>query len=386
MKNPFISNLNQQLDFKSIDAHSIIEASDFAIQKAKKDLEQIIIIDYAKRNFENTLRALDDIYNNLMKVSEIVSLLAYVHPNDKIRNTSLDYTARFGKFFNELSLNEGLYKALKSYSETEEAKKLKAAFKKFMKETIEEFERNGFALPKEKREELKTIKDKLSDLGIQFDSNISSYQDFLIVTKEQIEGLPEDYKKEHKQKDGTYKIGLDYPSYIPFMKYSKSDEARKELAKKFKNVASDKNLKILKHILTEREKMAKLLGYKTFAEYRTENRMAKNPKTVWDFENSLKDKVRPKAENDYEELLEIKQDYLGDKAIEVIESWESAFYNNILLEEKYQLDNQKLKEYFEVGNVIDGLFKITQHLYGVTFEEIQKPSVWHDDVKLYEIK
>ncbi len=115
-----------------------------------------------------------------------------------------------------------------------------------MKETVEEFERNGFALPKEKRDELKIIQDKLSDLGIQFDSNISSYQDFLFVDEKQIDGLPDDYKNQHRLEDGTYKIGLEYPSYVPFMKYSKSDEARKELTKKYKNTAADKNLDVLK--------------------------------------------------------------------------------------------------------------------------------------------
>jgi thimet oligopeptidase len=170
------------------------------------------------------------------------------------------------------------------------------------------------------------------------------------------------------------------------MKYSVSDEARKELAKKYKNKAADKNLDILKQILIERENMAKLLGYNTYAEYRTENRMAKNPQTVWKFENELKDKVRKKAEMDYAELLEVKRKYKNNLAISTIESWEAAFYDNILLKEKYELDNQKLKEYFEVNRVIDGLFQITQHLYDLTFEEVNSPNVWHDEVRLFKVK
>jgi thimet oligopeptidase len=321
-----------------------------------------------------------------MKVNEVISLLAYVHPDDEIRNECLAKISEFGKFFNEISLNEELYQSVKEYSLTGEAMKLEGARKKFLKETVEEFERNGFALPKEKRDELKILKDKLSDLGIQFDSNISSFEDYLIVTEDEIDGLPDDYKKTHRQDNGSYKIGMEYPSYVPFMKYSKSDKAREQLAKKFKNIASDKNLEILKQILLEREKVAKLLGYKTYAEYRTEDRMAKNPKNVWDFESRLKEKVREKAKRDYNELVEIKRAYKNDKRIDSIDSWEAAFYNNILLKEKYQVDNQKLKEYFEVGNVIDGLFKIAQHLYGVKFVETEKPSVWHEDVKLFEVK
>ncbi|MCK5170078.1 MAG: Zn-dependent oligopeptidase [Bacteroidales bacterium] len=386
MKIPFFNDLNQTIDFKSITAQHVADATSEAINMAKENLNNIYAISSDEKTFKNTMRSLDNIYNDLMKVNEVVSLLAYVHPDDEIRNKCLESTAEFGKFFNEISLSEDLYKAVKTYSSSEEAAKLTGASKKYLKETVEEFERNGFALPKEKRDELKVIQDKLSDLGIQFDSNINSYQDFLIVTEDQIDGLPDDYKKAHRQEDGTYKIGMEYPSYIPFMKYSKSDEARKELAKKFKNTAADKNLDILKQILIEREKMAALLGYKTFAEYRTENRMAKNPQNVWDFENTLKEKVRTKAERDYEELLDVKRKYISDNSIKKIDSWEASFYNNILLKDKYELDNQKLKEYFELGNVIDGLFKIAQHLYGVKFEEVKNPSVWSDEVRFYEVK
>jgi thimet oligopeptidase len=386
MKNPFFNELNQIIDFKSITTKNITEATTESIDIAREALKDIYQINNDERTYQNTVLALDDIYNNLMKVNEITSLLAYVHPNDEIRNECLKSIGDFGKFFNEISLDEDLYNTIKTYSLKEEAKQLLGPEKKYLVETVEDFERNGFALSKEKRVKLKKIQDKLSDLGIQFDSNISSYEDFLIVKDEEIEGLPDDYKKAHKQEDGTYKIGLEYPSYVPFMKYSKSDKARKELTKKYKNTAADKNLEVLKQILIERENMAKLLGYNTFAEYRIENRMAKNPKNVWGFENSLKVKVREKAERDYSELLEIKQNYTNNKNVNKIESWEASFYNNILLKEKYDLDNQKLKEYFEVGNVIDGLFKISQHLYGVKFEQVKNPSVWNDEVLFYEVK
>ncbi|MCG8410836.1 MAG: Zn-dependent oligopeptidase [Bacteroidales bacterium] len=386
MRNPFFYNLNEVIDFRSITTDHVIKATAKSIEEGKIDLDKIYAIKDNERTFENTVRALDDIYNNLLKVNEIISLLAYVHPEDAIRDECLKSIGTLGKFFNEISLNESLYKSIKSYSELNKKENLRLFEKKYLKETIEEFERNGFALSKEKRARLKEIQDRLSDLGIQFDSNISSYQDSLIVTETEIDGLPEDYKKSHKQADGRYKIGLEYPSYVPFMKYSKSDKAREELTKKYKNTASDKNIEVLKQILIERENLAKLLGYKTFAEYRTENRMAKTPKNVWDFENTLKDKVREKAVRDYNELLKIKQMYLKDNSVKNIESWEASFYNNILLKEKYELDNQKLKEYFEVGNVIDGLFKISQHLYGVKFEKVENPSVWSDDVTFYEVK
>ncbi|MFC2151249.1 M3 family metallopeptidase [Bacteroidota bacterium] len=386
MNNPFFNNTNETIDFESITVKHVIQATKTIVQITKDQLQEIYNVALKDKNFENTMRASDNVYNGIMKVNEPFSLLAYVHPNDNIRNECLKSISILGKFLNEIALSEEFYNSIKDYSKKDEALNLKGAEKKYLKETIEEFERNGFALPKEKRRGLKKLQDKLSDLGIQFDSNISNYEDFLIVTELEIEGLPEDYKNSHKQDDGTYKIGLEYPSYVPFMKYSKSDEARKKLAFKYKNIASNNNLELLKQILIEREKVAKLLGYSTYAEYRTENRMAKNPTNIWEFESNLKTKIKTKVKHDYNELLQTKRKYLSDNTIENIESWEVSFYNNILLEEKYKLDNQKLKEYFEVDNIINGLFEISQHLYGIKFYEVKDSSVWHEDVKFFEIK
>jgi len=127
--------------------------------------------------------------------------------------------------------------------------------------------------------------------------------------------------------------------------------------------------------------MAELLGFKTYAEYRTGDRMAKTPQTVWDFENNLIDKLKEKARMDYDELLSVKRVKLGSDTINVIQPWESGYYNNILLKEKYELDQNLVKEYFETNNVIDGLFQITQNLFGVEYEEVKDPSVWHKSLK-----
>jgi thimet oligopeptidase len=129
-----------------------------------------------------------------------------------------------------------------------------------------------------------------------------------------------------------------------------------------------------------------LLGFKTYAEYRVGNRMAKLPQNVWDFENNLVDRLKEKAQMDYDELLVVKREKLGDETINVIQPWESGYYNNILLKEKYDLDQNIVKEYFETNNVINGLFQIAQHLFAVEFEEVQNPSVWDKDVKMFNVK
>jgi thimet oligopeptidase len=219
-----------------------------------------------------------------------------------------------------------------------------------------------------------------------FQKNIADVDDYLIVNETQIEGLQEDYKNARRQEDGSYKIDLSYPSYIPFMKFSNSEETRKELYTMFNNRAAKSNLEVLIKVLMLRKEMAELLGFKTYADYRVGDRMAKLPQNVWDFENNLVDRLKEKAQMDYDELLVVKRGKLGDETIDVIQPWESGYYNNILLKEKYDLDQNLVKEYFETNNVITGLFQIAQHLFAVEFEEVQNPSVWDKDVKMFNVK
>lgn len=382
--NPLLAGFNEIVDFSSITAEHIITATDISIEKAKIRLEKLYTI--KNRTFENTMLAYDDLTNEASSVFGEIYLMANVHPNDATRNTANESIAKFSGFYTEIGLDEKLYKAIKDYSLTDEARKLTGYKKKFVDENVRSFERNGFALSKEKRDELQVLQNKLSDLTILFNKNIAEVTETLIVTENEIDGLDEEYKKQHRTEDGKYKIGLSYPSYVPFMKFSKSESARKKLYALYNNRASDKNLTVLNDLIKARTEIANLLGYKTFAEYQIEERMAKTPKAVWDFENNLIDKVKQKAKIDYDELQEVKRNYTKDQSASVIQPWESSFYSNLLLIEKYSLDQTLVKEYFELNNVLNGLFSISQHLFDVQFDEVKNPSVWHKDVRMFNVK
>ena len=383
--NPLLGKFNEVIQFADLTAGHIKEATDVSIKEARESLAKLYTIPKTQRTFNNTMLELDNIYNEAGNIYGSVYLMGSTHPDDAVRNQADESKAEFAKFFNEISLDENLYRAVKDYSETEEAKSLTGYEARFVQKQVEDFERNGFALPKEKRDELKAINDKLSDLSILFQKNIAEVNDYLIVDETEIDGLQEDYKNARRQEDGPYKIDLTYPSYVPFMKFSNSESARKELYTLFNNRAAAKNPEVLIKVLILRQQMAELLGFKTYAEYRTGDRMAKTPQNVWDFENNLVDRLKEKAQMDYDELLTVKRAKLGTDTIDVIQPWESGYYNNILLKEKYELDQNLVKEYFETNNVIDGLFQITQHLFGVEYEEIKDPSVWHNDVRLFNV-
>ena len=386
MNRHFYNHQNEEIDFNSLSHVDIEEATGEIISDTNKRLQEIISVPKNERSRENTLDVYDDLHSQLEQVHSLIFLMAYVHPGKTIRDKSLQSINELNKYVNQLNMNVELYNALMEYADKEDSKNLDDASKKLLKDTIRDLEHNGLGLPQDQREEVREIQDRISELGVEFESNISSYSDALIVTEEQMEGLPEDYKEVHKMEDGNYKIDLSYPSYFPFMKYSKSSEARKELAKKFRNIASDKNLSVLNKLLTERKKLAKALGYNSFAEYQLENKMAKSPVNVWEFEESLRSKVQKKSAQDYSELLEMKKEYLGDTEAEKIDSWDRGFYSTLLKRNRYDVDDEKIKEYFEVNNVIRGLFDISEKLFNVRFDEEQEPNVWHEEVRKFNVK
>lgn len=384
-KNPLFAEINEPIKYSLITVDFINEAVVKSIEQTKNNISKIYTIKPDDRTFENTMLALDAATDVFGKVFSTVYLTGYTKSDDDIRNAALENIAVLSKYGNELSLDEKLYKAIKEYSDTNEAKSLKSYKKKYLNDTIKEFERNGLGLPEDKRNELKKLKDELSEVSLKFSSNISASKGEMIVGEAEIKGLAEDYKKQHRIKDGTYKITLENPSYRPFMKYADSDKARKKLYVEYYKRAAEENPELLKQMLKLRKEIALKLGYKTFAEYKLEDKMAKNPTVVWDFEQELQQKLINKAKADYSELLEMKREHLGDSMVKEIAAWDVSYYTNKVLENEYSVDDLIVKQYFEVDKVIDGLFKICQELFDVTFKKVNEPDVWHEDVKMFEV-
>lgn len=379
------TGFNQEIQFAKITADYINKAHQKAMDDFDESLKSIYNIPVEMRTFENTVTAYDVAADKFGTTWGTIYLMANAHPDDSTRKAASNANIAFSQYSNKLGIDEELYRSFKDYSESDEAKLLVGYKEKYLRETIRDFERNGFALSKEKRDELKVIQDRLSIISNNFNKNISEYQDFLIISEEEVKGLDEDYKKARRQEDGTYKIDLTYPSYRPFMRLSDSDSARKELSYKYNNRAAEKNLVVLEKMALNRLELANHLGYNTYAEYRLEDRMAKNPETVWEFENGLIEKVKEKGKADFKEVLAVKREKTGDDTTTIVNGWEYSYYNNILMKEKYEVDAELVKQYFELNNVLDGLFQITQSLFGVEYKQIENASIWQEDVRMYEV-
>lgn len=385
-RNPLLFEVNEMVKFNELNPEFIRFATDEIIRQTREAIESIGKIRASKRNFDNTMRAFDLAYHRFSNVFNTLYLMAYTHPDSAIRNQCQASVDALSRFDNEIALNEKLYKATSEYAKTREAKQLSGFKKKYLNDRMRFYALNGFNLPKEKRDQLKTILDSITTLGLEFSSNIAAVKDVLELEEAEMDGLPQEYKDLHRAANGKYIIDLSYPSVVPFFQLATNENARKKLFMLYLNRAADKNLDLLPRLLEQRKKAANLLGFKTAAEYFIADNMAVQPQKVWEFENSLLEKIKPKVEADYNELLEIKRKYTGDPSASVINEWEYRFYLNKLLKEKYDVDNQKIREYFEVNHVISGILEICKRLYNVDFVEVSNAPVWHSDVKLYEMK
>ncbi|MBD2723902.1 M3 family metallopeptidase [Hymenobacter armeniacus] len=384
--NPLMPAFNQPIAFSKATKADVQQATTLAIANTKTALTTIYSVPAAKRTFANTMLPLDAMSDNFGSVAGPISILFNASPDSAVRNQAERSLALISKYGNELELDEKLYRAVKDYSKTPEALALTGPRKKFLTETVDEYERNGFALTPEKRQELQKLNDKISDLALAFGANIAKDRSFLLVSEADMKGLPEDYIKSRPREGAMYRINVDGPSYTTFMKYAESEPMRKQLYTLYNNRAAEANLPVLKQLLIERQKKAQLLGYKTYAAYQTSSRMVKNPETVWAFETKLVDRVKVKSQQDLDELLAVKRAYLKDVNVKTIAPWETSFYSNLLMQNKYQVDAEKVKEYFEVNHVVDGLFNTTQQLFALKFNEVKNPSVWHKDARMFEVQ
>ncbi len=196
--------------------------------------------------------------------------------------------------------------------------------------------------------------------------------------------MPDDYINHLKKtSEGKYIITMDYPDYVPFMENAESDEARRRLSFKFNNRCSDTNVKLMEDAIAIRRRIAKNIGYPTFADYILADRMAKDAETVFNFLNGMRDRLKEKGLRELKERIELKKER-EPAADESLAQWQTSFYNNLLKKKKYSIDHEKIKEYFPLETVIGGMFKVFGKVLGAQFKPADIET-WHKDVRAYEV-
>ena len=392
--------LNQRFDspygtapFSKIKTADFIDAFKTAITKSKAQINAICN-NLEAPSFQNTIEALEFSALELERISSIFFNLNAAETNGDIQQIAQQISPMLAEFSNDVALNEVLFSKIKSIFEQKDSLTLSQEQAQLLEKKYKSFSRNGALLNTKDKEHLREIDKALSKLKLTFGEHLlaeTNNFELHILEESKLEGLPDDEKEAakfraiQKEKKGWI-ISLDYPSYVPFMKYAKNRELRRRLAlafgrKGFQNNELD-NQKIVLEIAKLRFQRANLLGYKTHADYILEERMAKTPQTVKLFLSDLLEKARPFAQKEFENLSQFAQKIDG---LKTLQKWDNAYYSEQLKKQQFDIDDAQLKPYFKLENVIDGAFQIAEKLFGLQFEEVQNIDTYHQDVKTYRV-
>lgn len=392
MNNPLL-NAFDTAPFSKIKNEHYLPAIKELISQTKSEIEQIANASSVP-NFQNTVEALENTGKQLNRVTSIFFNLNSAETNEEIQKIAQKLSPLLSAFKNDLLLNEDLFKRVKEVYESKDTLHLSPEQQMLLEKQYKGFSRNGANLSDHDKETLRKLDADLSKLSLTFGENVlaeTNNYEMHLTNEEDLNGLPEGAKEaaaqtaKEKGKQG-WLITLDYPSYIPFMKYASNRSLRKKLSLAFGSRAFNNNKHnnedVVLQIVTLRNQRAKLLGYSTHAHFVLEERMAETPTKVESFLNELLQKAKPAAEREFNELSAFAKEIDG---IDTLEKWDSAYYTEKLKQKLFNLDDEKLKPYFKLENVIEGVFTVANKLFGLQFEEDKSIDVYHKDVKTYKV-
>ena len=379
--------------FSKINLSDYKEAFEKTIELARTEIDSIVKNTEAP-TFSNTIEALDYSGEQLDRLSNIFFNLNSAETCDEMQKIAQEVSPLLTAFSNDIALNEDLFKRVKAVYDQKDTLTLTTEQATLLDKKFKGFSRNGALLSEEDKLKLREIDTELAKLKLTFGENVlaetNNYQ--LHITNEaDLKGLPDGAKEmaaslaKSKNLEG-WVFTLDFPSYLPFVTYVENRELRKEIAiaagkKAFQDNEFD-NKENVKRIVELRHKRANLLGYQSHSHFVLEERMAQNPEKVQSFLNDLLEKAKPAAQKEFAELTAFAKELDG---IDQLEKWDSAYYSEKLKQKLFSLDDELLKPYFKLENVLNGAFTIAEKLFGITFKEVFDIDKYHEDVQTFEV-
>lgn len=390
--NPLLKKF-ETAPFEEIKNEHFLPAINTLIDKTRREIDTIVNNSDIP-TFENTIEALEFSGEQLSRVTSIFFNLNSAETNPEIQKIAQEVSPLLTEFNNDLLLNKALFERVKAVYNDKTNLSLTREQEMLLDRKYKSFSRNGANLPDDKKQELRKIDTELSKLSLSFGENVlaeTNEYELRITDENDLKGLPDGVVEaakqlaEEREKEGWI-FTLDYPSYLPFMTYAENRELRKEMsiafgAKGFQGDDLDNQETVLK-IVQLRHKRANLLGYQSHAHFVLEERMAKSPERVLEFLDDLLKKAKPAALREFEELTAFAKELDN---IDHLEKWDSAYYSEKLKQKRFNLDDEKLKPYFELTNVINGVFQVSNKLFGLNFKEVDTIQKYHPDVRTYEV-
>jgi len=395
-ENPLLEpfqTIHETAPFNVVKIEHYLPAFEAAIEIARREV-QVIIDNPTTPDFANTIVALDLAGEKLERIKAIFFNLNSADTNDKMQNIAQEIAPKLSDFGNDISLNPELFARIKEVHELRDNLVLNAEEKTLLEKTYRRFVRSGANLNESDKVKYREITKELSQLGLKYQQNVlaeTNAYELLITDEKNLGGLPDSVVEmaaetaRSKNKEGWI-FNLQYPSYVPFLKYSDNRKLREQIFRASSSRANhgnenDNNANI-RRIVELRLEKARLLGFKTHAEYKLQERMAETPEKVIQFLDELHQESKPFAGKEFAEVQEFAErtGFNGS-----IQRWDWAYYSEKLKSEKYNYTDEEVKPYFQLEKVIGGVFSLAQKLYGLKLKENKNIEAYHPDVTAYEV-
>jgi len=395
-ENPLLKpfrTIHQTAPFNSVKIEHYLPAFDVAIEETKAEVQQIIV-NPEKPDFENTIVALDLAGEKLERIKAIFFNLNSAETSDEMQEIAQAVAPKLSDLGSDISLNEELFARIKEVHNKKENLVLNVEESTLLEKTYRRFVRSGANLNETDKAKYREITKELSTLGLQYQQNVlaeTNAYELLITDEKDLSGLPASVIElaaqtaQSKDKQG-WLFNLQQPSYFPFLKYADNRLLREQIFRASSSRANhdneNDNKAIIKQLVELRLEKANLLGFKTHAEYKLQERMAETPEKVISFLEELHQQSKPFALKEFAEV----QQYAEKAGFEgTIQRWDWAYYSEKLKSEKYDYTDEEVKPYLQLEKVISGVFQLAKKLYGLDLKENKSIEVYHPDVMAYEV-
>ena len=371
------------MSFSDLTPKEIEDGIATRLEQAEAVLTEVVSL-AEDRNFENTLRPLDRINDILGHANYEYCFMGYVHPEKEVRTAAKLAEERRQKWASEMVFRDDLYSAVKDYSTTEDAAGLEGERGRFLERTMRDLRKAGHELDAETKDLVKEKTLRLNELEVQFQQNIDEWEDGLLVTRDDLVGMPGGWidSLDKDAESGKYKVSLDYPEMIPFLENSPRRDLREELRFKNNTAAVEANTPLLEEAVAVRQEIAEAFGMQSWSDYRLQDRMAGGPKRVKEFYSGVRPGLTERATDEIETMSKLLEADTGDTQLQ---GWDFAYYDTLQRKTDYGVDNFEVAKYLPLDGVLKGMFDLTSEMFGITYRELEDFDTWHPDVRLFAI-
>ena len=359
-----------------------------ALERAERAVEKIVAVPDGQRNFDNTLGALDELATHLQNDTGMVEFMQHVSTDAAERARGQRAAEDVGNWVVDLQTREDLYNAVKAFAATNP--QLTGERARLLEHTLRDYRRAGMDLPAEQRAKLTENQKQINKLALEFAANNRDDESTVLLTEAELSGMDADFLASLPRSADLFVCNLEYPTYLPILEFCDNEATREKMWIARHRRGGKKNMAVLEQILKLRSEAAHLLGYAHNVDFETETRMAKSAANVKQFYEELRPIVRKKVNTEVAEFAAAKRAHTNAPNAE-LKPWDVSFYESRLKNEKYAVDAKQVQEYFPMERAIEGLFSVTQKLYGIRYVDVTADAasrglaLWHEDVTVYDV-